>query len=222
MNTVLPDCFAPTSAIRRLRIFPKCTGSWLWQAGQILVVVSAPHRGQAAEASRPSAAKAGGSAPLNPVRSRSTSSISGSQRWPSRLDPAGAAEPDLPLGETARSSTGSTGAGRTRISPDPHLLGGRREEQDGPGVRVGAPGSTKQASQAGPLGSSTVIVTGWPGAIGCGSMRATVSPSAGSSGAYWPVVDTTTSAGRLDGCSAASSTTRCRGRRRPRRGGSGS
>jgi hypothetical protein len=38
-----------------------------------------------AEVSRPLAAKAGGSAPLNPVRLRSTSSISGSQRRPSRL-----------------------------------------------------------------------------------------------------------------------------------------
>ncbi len=85
MKTVLPDSFAPASTIRRLRTFPKCTGSWLWQAGQTLVVVSAPHRGHAAEASRPSAAKVGGSAPLNPVRLRSTSSISGSQRRPSRL-----------------------------------------------------------------------------------------------------------------------------------------
>jgi len=38
-----------------------------------------------AEVSRPLAAKAGGSAPLNPVRLRSTSSISGSQCRPSRL-----------------------------------------------------------------------------------------------------------------------------------------
>ena len=85
MKTVLPDCFAPASTIRRLRTFPKCTGSWLWQAGQTLVVVPAPHRGQGAEASRPLAAKVGGSAPLNPVRPRSTSSISGSQCRPSRL-----------------------------------------------------------------------------------------------------------------------------------------
>jgi hypothetical protein len=38
-----------------------------------------------AEVSRPLPAKVGGSAPLNPVRPRSTSSISGSQRRPSRL-----------------------------------------------------------------------------------------------------------------------------------------
>ena len=84
MNTVLPDSFAPTSAIRRLGTFPKWTGSRLWQPGQILVVLSAPHRGHGAELRRPSAAKAGGSAPAHPVRSRSTGSTSGAQRRPDR------------------------------------------------------------------------------------------------------------------------------------------
>jgi hypothetical protein len=84
-NTVLPDSFAPTSAISRLRTLPKCTGSWLWQAGQILVVLASPHRGQSAADIRPSAVNTGGSAPPNPVRSLSTSSISGLQRRPRLL-----------------------------------------------------------------------------------------------------------------------------------------
>ena len=85
MKMVLPDCFAPTSAIMRLGTFPKCTGSWLWQAGQIRVLVSAPQRGHSAEVWRPSAANVGGSAPVYPMRSRSTSSITGSQRLFCRL-----------------------------------------------------------------------------------------------------------------------------------------
>ena len=82
MYTVLPDSFAPTSAIRRLRTLPKWTGSCMWQAGQILVVLSAPHCGQLAARIRPSASNTGGSAPANPVRSRRSVSISGVQRWP--------------------------------------------------------------------------------------------------------------------------------------------
>jgi hypothetical protein len=54
----------------------------MWQAGQILVVLSAPHAGQSAARCRPSALKAGGSATLNPVRSRRSLSISSLQRSP--------------------------------------------------------------------------------------------------------------------------------------------
>src|SRR5262249_16324625 len=83
MYTVLPDSFAPTSAIRRLRTFPKWTGNWWWQAGQILVVLSAWQVGHLAARSRPSAAKAGGRAPPNPGRPRYRVWITGSQRLPS-------------------------------------------------------------------------------------------------------------------------------------------
>ena len=82
MNTVFPASLAPTGTIRRLPTFPKCTGSLLWQTGQILMVVSTMHSGHVAAPLRPSAAKAGGSAPPNPVRSRSTGSGSGAQRLP--------------------------------------------------------------------------------------------------------------------------------------------
>jgi hypothetical protein len=54
----------------------------MWQAGQILVVLSAPHLGQSAARSRPSLAKTGGSTFPNPVRSRRTGSISGEHRSP--------------------------------------------------------------------------------------------------------------------------------------------
>ena len=84
MKTVLPDCLAPTSAIIRLGILPKWTGSWLWQTGHTFVVLPAPHRGHGAEACRPSAAKTGGSAPVKPMWARSTGSTSGAQRWPPR------------------------------------------------------------------------------------------------------------------------------------------
>ena len=85
MKTVFPASLAPTGTIRRLPTFPKCTGSLLWQTGQMLMVVSTAHSGQVAAPLRPSAAKAGGSAPPNPVRSRSTGSGSGAQRWPAGL-----------------------------------------------------------------------------------------------------------------------------------------
>ena len=70
MNTVLPDSFAPTSAISRLGTLPKCTGAGCGRPGRSGSCSRPPHRGHAAEVVRPSAANAGGSAPLNPVRSR--------------------------------------------------------------------------------------------------------------------------------------------------------
>ena len=85
MNTVLPASLAPTGTIRRLGTFPKCTGSRLWQTGQILIVLSPRTAGISAALCRPSAAKAGGSAPVKPVRSRSTGSTARAQRWPDRL-----------------------------------------------------------------------------------------------------------------------------------------
>ena len=85
MKTVLPASFAPTGTIRRLPTFPKCTGSRLWQTGQILMLVSPAQSGHVACAPAASAAKAGGNAPLNPVRSRSTGSTSAAQRFPLRL-----------------------------------------------------------------------------------------------------------------------------------------
>ena len=63
----------------------------------------------------------------------------------------------------------------------------------------GASGSTKQATQAGPLATATLRVTGLPAATSCDSRRAIVSPSAGSPGAYCPVVRTTTRGGQPGG-----------------------
>ncbi len=85
MNTVFPASLAPTGTISRLDTFPNCTGSRLWQTGQILIVVSSPQPGQGAEFCRPSPPNGGGSASVRPVRSRSTGSTCGAQRRPDRL-----------------------------------------------------------------------------------------------------------------------------------------
>ena len=96
-----------------------------------------PAPGQVAEVSRPSAA--------NGRRQRAGEPGAAAQhRVDLRVaapavpaDPAGAPEPDLLLGEILVAVRAvQTRAGRG-YSPDPHLPGGRREEQDGPGVRVG-------------------------------------------------------------------------------------
>ena len=85
MNTVLPDCRAPTSAIMRLLILPKCTGKELWQTGQIRFVVSPPQSWQTALVALPSPWNTGGSRPARPVRSCNCLSVTGSHRFPVRL-----------------------------------------------------------------------------------------------------------------------------------------
>src|SRR6202012_5633116 len=109
-------------------------------------------------------------------------------------EPAAAPEPRRPAGDllVAVRAVDGHAAGQPHRSLISWAGGGKSSTRRV--LAAGAAGSIKQASQAGPQATSTGTVTACPGSSGCGSTRATTSPSAGSSGAYGPVLRTTTRA----------------------------